>query len=101
MSKKKTWSPSLKFKIALEAIKGTRTIAEICQTYQVAPSQVHAWKKQLLEHGAELFDGTSTSHQKKAAQQQAELETSLYKKIGELTVERDFLKKSCAALPLT
>ena len=54
MSRKK-WSPATKFEIALLALKGETTLNEICARYQVAPSQVHAWKKQLLEQGAELF----------------------------------------------
>ena len=49
MSKNKKWSSAAKFEIALEAIKGEITLNELCKKYDVAPSQVHAWKKQLLE----------------------------------------------------
>ena len=92
MSRKK-WSPAAKFEIALLAIKGETTINEICTRYQVAPCQVHAWKKQLLEQGVNLFaDGTKTAE--KATTELERKQSKLYEKIGQLTVERDFLKKS-------
>ncbi len=49
MARRKKWSPSAKFEIALLAIKGETTLNEICTRYEVAPSQVHAWKKQLRQ----------------------------------------------------
>lgn len=55
MVKRKKWSSSEKFEIALLAVKGETTLNEICKRYSVAPCQVHAWKKQLLEQGAQLF----------------------------------------------
>jgi transposase len=98
MSQKKKWSASAKFEIALLALKGEITLNEVCKRYQVAPSQVHAWKKQLLEEGANLF-----AKKDKAAEVAAiELErqqSKLYEKIGQLTVERDFLKKNWEKLP--
>jgi transposase len=92
MSQKKKWSSAAKFEIALLAIKGETTLNEICQRFGVAPSQVHAWKKQLLEQGAQLFIKSD-----KSAVTAAEFdrkERQLYQKIGQLTMERDFLKKS-------
>ena len=91
MSKKKQWSSEAKFKIALEAIKGEVTLNELCKKYEVAPSQVHSWKKQLIEQGSKLFN-KSNKEAKVRATQEAEQQV-LYKKIGELTVERDFLKE--------
>ncbi len=96
MSKNKKWSSAAKFEIALEAIKGEITLNELCKKYDVAPSQVHAWKKQLLEQGSELFNKSN-----KEAKINAEHESqqkALYEKIGELTVERDFLKKCWSKL---
>lgn len=93
MAQKKKWSPSAKFEIVLLAIKGETTLNEICKRYEVAPGQVHTWKKQFLEQGAEIFAKSS----KGAKTAEAELERKqgkLYEKIGQLTVERDFLKKS-------
>ena len=92
MSQKK-WSPAMKLKIALAALKGDSTINEICERYQVAPSQVHAWKKMLLEEGSQLFEKQKKVKKKKTTDSQKR-EKQLYEKIGQLTVERDFLKKS-------
>ncbi|MGE0207329.1 MAG: transposase [Candidatus Babeliales bacterium] len=97
MARKKKWSSVAKFEIALLALKGETTINELCTRYEVAPSQVHAWKKQLLEQGAQLF----SKGDKPAATETVELERKqrqLYEKIGQLTVERDFLKKSWGKL---
>lgn len=91
MSKKKKWSSEAKFKIALEAIKGEVPLNELCKKYEVAPSQVHAWKRQLIEQGSELFNKSNKEAKARAAQEADQ--QVLYKKIGELTVERDFLKE--------
>ena len=99
MGKNKKWSPSQKFEIALMAMKNEMTINDICKKYTVAPSQVHEWKKQLLEQGADLFGRSEKSNKVIAAESEKE-KTKLYAKIGELTVERDFLKKSLGKLPL-
>ena len=63
MARNKKWSAAVKFEIALRAIKGETTLNDICKRYEVASSQVHAWKKQLLEQGAEIFGkaGKSTT----------------------------------------
>ncbi|MFO1259135.1 MAG: transposase [Gammaproteobacteria bacterium] len=70
MAQRKKWSPSEKFKIALLAIKGESRLNDICKQYQVAPSQISAWKKQLLEQGRGLFSKSD----KGAAAIEAELE---------------------------
>jgi len=91
MAQRKKWSPAVKFEIALLAIKGETTLNEICKRFEVATSQVHAWKKQLLEQGSQLF----TKSDKAAEVAAVELEnkqSKLYEKIGQLTVERDFQK---------
>lgn len=92
MVKRKKWSSSAKFEIALLAVKGETTLNEICRRYSVAPCQVHAWKKQLLDQGAQLF---GKAEKPAAVAADAERKQSvLYEKIGQLTVERDFLKKA-------
>lgn len=92
MARNKKWSAAAKFEIALLAIKGETTLNDICKRYEVAPSQVHAWKKQLLEQGAEVFGkaGKSTT----VVADHERLQRQLYEKVGQLTIERDFLKKS-------
>jgi transposase len=98
VARNKKWSPSAKFEIALLAIKGETTLNEICKRYEVAPSQVHAWKKQLLEQGSHLFDKNDKAAETAAIELERR-QSKLYEKIGELTVERDFLKKSWEKLP--
>jgi transposase-like protein len=89
MSKRtrRTHSPAFKAKVALAAIKGEKTLAELAQLYEVHPTQVTAWKAQLLEGAAELF-GSGTPA--KEAAPPVDLKT-LHAKIGELTLENDFL----------
>ncbi len=96
MAKNKKWSSVAKFEIALQAIKNETTLNEICKKHDVSPSQVHAWKKQLLEQGSQLFDKLNKSV--KVAAEHEDAQRVLYEKIGELTVERDFLKKSWSKL---
>jgi transposase len=99
VGKNKKWSSAQKFEIALQAIRNEMTINDICKKYEVAPSQVSDWKKQLLEHGADLF-GRNEKSQKMIIAESEKEKNKLYAKIGELTVERDFLKKSLSKLPL-
>ena len=91
MGKHKKWSPAIKFEIALLMLKGDSTLNDICKRYEVAPSQVKAWKKQLLEQGANVFSKSSKADE--AANKLECEQGKLYEKIGQLTVERDFLKK--------
>ena len=96
MAQRKKWSPKAKFEIALLALKGEMTLNEICTRYEVAPSQVHAWKKKLLECGDELFQKADKN--KGFADKYKNKEQQLFAKIGQLTVERDFLKKAWGKL---
>lgn len=93
MGQKRKWSASEKFKIALLAIKNETTISDICKQYEVAPCQVYEWKKQLLEQGANLFVKNDKAAQVAVADAEKK-QNKLFAKIGELTVERDFLKKA-------
>ena len=79
-----------KVKIAIEAIKGEKTTAEITSTYGVHATQVNAWKKQVLESIPEAF----SAKRKKQDNDHQELIGELYKQIGQLKVENDFLKKN-------
>ncbi len=97
MSGNKKWTAAAKFEIALLAIKGETTLNEICKRYQVAPSQVHAWRKQVVDQGAQLF-GKADKTLSVVAEHERTTST-LYEKIGQLTMERDFLKKVWSKLP--
>ena len=87
---RKNHSVQTKVKVALEAIKGEKTASEITSTYGIHISQVNNWKKQALESIPEAF----SSKRKKKESSQQELLAELYKQIGQLKVENDFLKKN-------
>ena len=93
---KKTHSKELKFKVAVEAIKGDLTIAQIMSQYGVAESLVHKWRKQLLDQGSHVFsphgiEGSSQQHEKQIKDMQA--------KIGELTLANDFFEQALFKSP--
>jgi transposase len=82
-------NPSFKAKVALEAIKGEATIAEIASRYEIHPNLVTKWKKALQDEAASIF-GEDHTRQKK---QDENLVAQLYQQIGKLKVENDFLDK--------
>lgn len=97
MSKKaKQYSPEEKVKIAIEAIKGELTMAQISSKYGVHSTQISNWKKHALENMVESFK----SKKKPDDPGQQDLIKNLYEQIGQLTVERDWLKKKSALFGL-
>ncbi len=80
-------SATFKAKVALEAVKGVETMAELAARYEVHPGQIQAWKKALLEGASGVFNG---NHGKRQKSDEA-LVARLYQQIGQLKVERDFL----------
>ena len=84
------FKPELKGKVALEAIKGQKTFAEISSEYKVHSTQIAKWKKQLLNKLKDIF---SNKGDQKLVEKEHALD-ELYKQIGQLKVENDFLKKT-------
>ena len=78
--------PALKAKVALEAAKEEMTTAELSQKYDVSPSQITAWKRQLLDQAADVFEKGQ-----KSEDPPVDVKT-LHAKIGQLTLENDFLE---------
>jgi transposase len=82
---RRTHSPAFKAKVALAAVRGEKTLAELAQQFDVHPNQITAWKSQLLEGVAHLF-GAGQPGSEPAVDLKA-----LHAKIGELTLQNDFL----------
>lgn len=89
--KRRTLSAEFKKKVAIEALREQRTINEIAAEYQIHPVQVCQWKKELIDGAASVFENPKKAKKNLAFQEQQE--AVLQQKIGQLTVEIDWLKK--------
>jgi transposase len=90
-NKRRTFSAAFKAKIAIEAIKEQQTLSELAQKYQLHPTQIAQWKKEFLANAESVFE-----RDKAQAEELEELrkkQDELYKQIGKLTIDRDWLKK--------
>lgn len=97
MRKRKQYSAAFKAKVALEALKEEKTVAQIASDYDIHPTMVNAWKRELLEKLPGVFED---GRNQKISDDPAKLTDQLYKQIGQLKVENDFLKEACDKLGL-
>ncbi len=87
--KRRNHSNAFKAKVALAAVKGDRTMAELADQFQVHPNQIQTWKKKLIQDAEEVFDkGHSGKHNEEGQIKE------LHAKIGELSMGKDFLSKA-------
>ncbi|MGI0495304.1 transposase [Alkalinema pantanalense CENA528] len=96
-NKRKQYNADFKAKVALAVVRGDKTVAELASQYELHPTVINNWKRQLLEGANSLFESPRTQAPSEA--QQAQLD-QLYRQIGQLTVERDFLARKSAQLEL-
>lgn len=94
--KKRHLSAEFKARIASEALKGIRSVNDIAQANDVAPSQVSQWKKELESRMVELFESSNTT--KKELKKLEVKEAQMERKVGQLVLEKDFLLKKCEQL---
>jgi transposase-like protein len=90
MRKRRNHDAGFKARVALEAVKGERTVSELAAEYGVHPTMIHQWKKALLDGAADIFERGS---KKSAVEVDEETVRSLHAKIGELAVANDFLSR--------
>jgi transposase-like protein len=94
-TKRRKHSGAFKAKVGLEALMGVKTVGQIAREYQVHPVQVTQWKGVIRERLPALFAPACSG-----AESEAALIAQLHEKIGQLTVEADWLKKKCKQLGL-
>ena len=90
---RRKFSSTFKAKVALEAIKGQQTLAELSTKHDVSPVMISKWKSEFLERMSMVFEGASSKEEETSMDSK-----ELYAQIGQLKVENDFLKKSCKKL---
>ena len=89
---RKKFDAALKAKVALEAVREDATVPELAKRHGLHPNQIYGWKKQLLDNAESLFARGAASQAADGEEREAET-AKLYARIGQLTVERDFLAK--------
>ena len=83
-----------KARVAIEAIRGVKTISEIAADFEIHPVMVGNWKKEMLEHLPELFANKNAKNEQSIEKETAQL----HRKVGQLTMEVEFLEKKCKQL---
>lgn len=91
---RRTYSADFKAKVALEAIRETRTVAELSSEYGVHPTMIVRWKREALEHLPNVFSIRNDGNNK----EKDDLIESLYRQVGQLTMELEWIKKKSVLL---
>jgi transposase len=91
MSERRKFSATMKSEVALAALKGERTLAELSAQYEVHPNLITQWKRQLASHATAAFAEKASTRAESSHEKQL---AKLYARIGQLEMERDFLKKT-------
>ena len=86
---RKNYTARFKSKVALEAVKGQKTLSELASKYEVHPNQIGKWKQQLLDQISDIF----VDKRRRKSDDDEKLKEQLYQQIGQLKVENDWLKK--------
>jgi transposase len=92
--KRQKHSGAFKAKVAIEALQERETLSELSKKYEIHPNQIARWKKEFLERASQLFEKTASEKK-----EDPDLD-KLYAKIGQLEMEREFLKKNLKKLGL-
>jgi transposase len=97
MTKRAQYSPAFKLKAVLMLLKEEKTAAEISSELEIHPTMLHAWHREFLEKASSIFED---KRKRKDEQETEKLKEHLYKQIGQLKVENDFLAQACNKLNL-
>lgn len=97
-NKRKQYSAQFKAKVALDAVREAKTTSQLSSQYEVHSTVINNWKRHLLNEASNLFE-TDHKNDKKSKDQQTQID-ELYRQIGKLTVERDFLESRSEQLGL-
>jgi len=89
---RKSYSGDFKAKVALEAVKGERSLSELASKYEVHPNQIRTWKKRLVSGLPDIF----SERRRRKEESDEDVKARLYEEIGRLKVELDWLKKKSA-----
>jgi putative transposase len=92
--KRKRYGADFKFRVALEAVKGQKTLNELASEHGVHPNQISTWKRQLLDGGPGIFSQNGSQQQR----DQEALQGELFEQIGRLKMELEWVKKKAARL---
>ena len=96
--KKRTFSAEFKAKVVLEVLQGEKELSMIAQENEIAPNQIRKWKSEFVENAALVFDNKKDKEYKEKALQHEQETDKIYKSIGQLTTQVDWLKKKSAEL---